>query len=288
LDVPLFLFNISQSRDGMPELPEVETIVRALREGGRNAPSICGRVISAAVIYWPRTLAIPGIDEFKQRLLGQTIKDVSRRGKFLIIDLDTGKLLFHLRMSGDLRVQQGDELQTHDRLVIDFKDGWRLAFNDPRKFGRAWLAMDVNEIVGDLGPEPLDAQFSPAMFHSLLQKKKRQLKPLLLDQTFLAGLGNIYSDEALHLAKLHPLRSAESVTEKEAVDLLAAIRQVLEEGIRRNGASIDWVYRGGDFQNYFRAYQRTGEACPVCGTPIQRMVVGQRGTHFCPECQKLP
>ncbi|HWQ46629.1 MAG TPA: bifunctional DNA-formamidopyrimidine glycosylase/DNA-(apurinic or apyrimidinic site) lyase [Longilinea sp.] len=271
----------------MPELPEVETIARALNDGGRGAPPIKDRKISAVDVLWPRTLATPQLIEFKSRLVGQVIHGVKRRGKFLCISLECGFLYFHLRMSGDMRVQHGTELQTHDRLVIDFIDGWRLAFNDPRKFGRAWLVDDPEEVVGDLGPEPLDPELTPAVFWERLHQKKRQLKPLLLDQSFLAGLGNIYSDEALHLAKLHPLRSSETVTQAEAALLLKAIRIVIEEGIRRNGASIDWVYRGGDFQNYFRAYQRTGERCPECGTAIQRIVVGQRSTHFCPECQKL-
>jgi formamidopyrimidine-DNA glycosylase len=116
---------------------------------------------------------------------------------------------------------------------------------------------------------------------------KRQIKPLLLDQSFLAGLGNIYADESLNLARIHPLQRADRLTKAEARRLLASIRSVLAEGIRRNGASIDWVYRGGDFQNHFRVYQRTGQPCPRCGTPVERIVVGQRGTHFCPHCQTL-
>ncbi len=120
-----------------------------------------------------------------------------------------------------------------------------------------------------------------------LHKKKRQLKPLLLDQTFLAGLGNIYTDECLHIAKLHPLALSNSVTQKQARALHEAIQSVLREGIRRNGASIDWVYRGGDFQNHFRVYDRDGKPCPVCGTVIQKFTVGQRGTHICPKCQVL-
>ncbi|MGZ9163868.1 MAG: zinc finger domain-containing protein, partial [Anaerolineales bacterium] len=115
--------------------------------------------------------------------------------------------------------------------------------------------------------------------------KHRQLKPLLLDQTFLAGLGNIYTDEALHIAKLHPLAVSDSITAKQARVLQDAVRKVLEEGIRRNGASIDWVYRGGEFQNHFRVYDRKGKPCPVCGTKIERIVVGQRSTHYCPKCQ---
>jgi formamidopyrimidine-DNA glycosylase len=139
-----------------------------------------------------------------------------------------------------------------------------------------------------LGPEPLGTNFTAAWLHNELHKRRRQLKPLLLDQTFLAGLGNIYSDEALHMAKLHPLAASDSVTARQAEALHEAIHNVLNEGIRRNGASFDWVYRGGEFQNYFRVYGRTGEKCPVCGTEIKRILVGQRSTHYCPKCQKLP
>jgi formamidopyrimidine-DNA glycosylase len=150
-----------------------------------------------------------------------------------------------------------------------------------------WLAENPEEVLGKLGPEPFSRHFTPQWLHSALHNKHRQLKPLLLDQTFLAGLGNIYTDEALNLAKLNPLAVSDSVTVKQAEALHGAIRKVLKEGIRRNGASIDWVYRGGEFQNYFRVYDREGKPCPVCGTKIQRIVVGQRSTHFCPKCQKI-
>jgi formamidopyrimidine-DNA glycosylase len=161
-----------------------------------------------------------------------------------------------------------------------------LVFNDTRKFGRVWLTSNMEDVLGKLGPEPLGKEFTPQWLYDALQKKRRQLKPLLLDQTFLAGLGNIYTDEALHIAKLHPLRMSDSVNRKQAEALREAIRKVLKEGIKRNGASIDWVYRGGEFQNYFRVYDREGEPCVVCGARIQRLVVGQRGTHICPQCQK--
>jgi formamidopyrimidine-DNA glycosylase len=172
-------------------------------------------------------------------------------------------------------------------LTLDLEGDLRLAFNDPRKFGRAWLVADPQGVLANLGPEPLDQAFTPEELHWHLKAHRRQLKPLLLDQTFLAGLGNIYADEALHSAGLHPLTLANSLDAGQAFQLWQAIRQVLEEGIRRQGASIDWVYRGGDFQNQFRVYQRTGKPCPICGTPIERIVVGQRGTHFCPACQKM-
>jgi formamidopyrimidine-DNA glycosylase len=144
----------------------------------------------------------------------------------------------------------------------------------------------MDKVLGRLGPEPLSQSFTSHWLYDALRSRHRQLKPLFLDQTFLAGLGNIYTDEALHMAKLHPRTLSDSVTAKQAERLHQAIQTILQEGIRRNGASIDWVYRGGDFQNHFRVYGRDGEPCPVCGTTIQKIIVGQRGTHICPNCQK--
>jgi formamidopyrimidine-DNA glycosylase len=272
----------------LPELPEVETIRRILREGGIDHPSLIGRSIASVQVLWERTIALPGVGEFSTRLIGQTIKDISRRGKYLVISLSQDVLLLHLRMSGDLRIETQDTpLALHDRLLVNFSDGSRLVFNDTRKFGRAWLVRDDKEILGNLGPEPFDEQLTPAEFFTRLHTTRRQLKPLLLDQSFIAGLGNIYTDEALHLARLHPLTPANEVSPDQANRLWSAIRQTLEDGIRHNGASIDWVYRGGGFQNYFRVYDRAGKPCPLCGVTILRIVVGQRGTHFCPKCQPL-
>jgi len=265
----------------MPELPEVETIARTLR------PVLLGKTILSADLRWPRTLAAPSPAVFKKRLKGQQIESISRRAKFLDLQLSDSHLLIHLRMSGDLLVVLGGYRPAkHDRLIAHLSEDTSLIFSDPRKFGRVWLVDDPAEIFRDLGPEPLSEVFTHDWFYSALRLRRRQLKPLLLDQTFLAGLGNIYTDEALHLAKLHPLSLSDSVTKKQAKGLWQAIREVLEEGVRRNGASIDWVYRGGDFQNHFRVYGRTGEPCPVCGTTIERITVGQRGTHFCPQCQE--
>ncbi len=140
---------------------------------------------------------------------------------------------------------------------------------------------------GELGPEPFSKKFTPTWLHTALHSKHRQIKPLLLDQTFLAGLGNIYTDKSLNVAKLHPLMISDAITLKQAEALHDAIRNVLKEGIRRNGASFDWVYRGGEFQNYFRVYDRAGKPCPTCGTNIERILVGQRSTHFCPNCQTI-
>ena len=264
----------------MPELPEVETIASNLR------PLLLGRSVRYTRLFWPRTLAEPEAGQFEPRIRGQVFQHVGRRGKFLIFSLNLDTLLIHLRMSGDLLVEPVDiPPAAHHRLLLDLDNGQRLAFNDTRKFGRVWLLDDPQRILGFLGPEPLDPSFSGVDFYQRLQTTQRQLKPLLLDQGFLAGLGNIYVDEALHLARLHPLTKANGLDEAQAARLLHSIRVVLEEGIRRHGASIDWVYRGGEFQNYFRVYQRAGQPCPVCGALVQRIVVGQRGTHFCPVCQ---
>jgi formamidopyrimidine-DNA glycosylase len=272
----------------MPELPEVETIRRALCDGGPKNPSILGRVITTGRLLWARSLAAPTPDEFERHIAGQVILDIDRRGKFFVFRLDRDALIIHLRMSGDLWVESGQApIAPHHRLMLDFEDGTRLAFNDPRKFGRVWLTADPLDVLGNLGPEPFDPDLTAARLYAMLAAKHRQLKPLLLDQTFIAGLGNIYTDESLHRAGLHPLLSSERVTPDQSARLLDGVRESLAEGIRRNGASIDWVYRGGDFQNYFRVYGRTGQPCPVCATPIEHIAVGQRSTHFCSRCQPL-
>ena len=240
----------------MPELPEVETIRRQLTR------KIIGK-----------------------KLNDRKVINVRRRAKILMIDFsDNSSLVFHLKLTGQL-IFNGKPLPS-TRKVFYFKDGSRLVFNDTRKFGRVWLVQDPNEVLGGLGPEPLSDGFTAQILYDGLQSRHRQLKPLLLDQSFLAGMGNIYTDEALHKARLHPLASSDSVNREQAQALWEAIREVLQEGIRRNGASIDWVYRGGEFQNYFRVYDRKDQPCPVCGTAIERLVVGQRGTHVCPNCQR--
>lgn len=272
----------------MPELPEVETIVRALRDGGRGGPSIVGRQVQSVQLLWARSLAEPQRELFEARLPGQRVESVERRGKFIVMHLNNDFLLIHLRMSGDLRVEQGGALQLHDRVILNFADGFRLVFNDPRKFGRVWLTPDANSVLGALGPEPFDSALTAEEFQQRLKLRRRPIKTLLLDQTFLAGVGNIYSDEALHMAQIHPLQISATLDLEQAARLLQALRDVLAQGIRANGASIDWVYRGGEFQNAFRVYGRRGLPCPVCGTAIQRLTVGQRSAHFCPHCQVLP
>lgn len=278
----------------MPELPEVETIRRILLNGTAEVPSLIGQTISDVSLFWSRTLATPTPEVFAAFLKGKTITALDRRGKNLIFVLDEGYLIYHLRMSGDLRTARelgssrlSEPLLPHDRAYLHFKSGWGLAFNDTRKFGRIWLTPDTQSVLTKLGPEPFDPLLSADRFHGMLKATKRQLKALLLDQHFLAGLGNIYTDEALFLAGLNPRRPSHTLTSSEAKKLLESIREILELGITNNGASIDWVYRGGNFQNHFQVYQQTGNPCPICGTPIERTVVGQRGTHYCPHCQPM-
>ena len=264
----------------MPELPEVETIARYLR------PELTGQTIIQAQVLWPRSLAGLSAEQFGAQIAGQQILGVSRRAKYLDLQLTAFHLFVHLRMSGDLAIKGSNyQPEKHDRLVLQLSNGHSLVFNDTRKFGRVWLTAHPEDVLGELGPEPFDPSFTPQELYNRLNGKHRQIKPLLLDQSFLAGLGNIYTDEALHLSRVHPLRISDTIILNEAQRLHGAIQTVLRAGIEHNGASIDWVYRGGGFQNYFRVYDRQGQPCPVCGTPIQKIVVGQRGTHFCPSCQ---
>ncbi len=271
----------------MPESPEVETIARNLREGTAGCFALPGLTISGIKLFWSKTLMEPSAEKLEQILPGQVVKDVKRRAKYLVIPLSRHTILIHLRMSGDL-VTCTDDINPglkHIRFALEFLEGGSLLFNDPRKFGRIWVVEDPQAILGKLGPEPLDESFTAEGFYGLLHNKKRMIKALLLDQSFIAGLGNIYTDESLHQAGIHPLTISRNLNLQTSKSLLESIRQVLKDGIQRNGSSIDWVYRGGEYQNNFRVYGRTGQACNVCGTIIERIVVGQRGTHLCPKCQ---
>jgi formamidopyrimidine-DNA glycosylase len=180
---------------------------------------------------------------------------------------------------------EDSERGPYDHTVFKLDDGWELRFSDARKFGKVFLVEDPQAVLAKLGPEPLDPEFTPAVLLTCLQGRSRAIKPLLLEQSFIAGIGNIYADEALHRAKIHPLRPADRLADDEVEHLYHAIQAALQQGIERNGASIDWVYRGGDYQNHFRVYGREGEPCPACGTTIEKIVVSQRGTRFCPRCQ---
>ena len=270
----------------MPELPEVETIARTLRTGGPTSP-LPERVIQSVTLNWPRHVDRPSPEVFSRQIRGRRIRAVERRGKYLVFPLDKGTMLIHLRMSGDLTMRHSqDERSPYEHTIFHLDQNSELRFRDSRKFGRIYLVQDPQEILGKLGPEPLSPEFTPQILAKRLASHRRQIKPLLLDQSFVAGLGNIYTDEALHLARIHPLRRSDSLSTKDILSLHEAIQKVLREGLQLNGASIDWIYRGGEYQNNFRVYQQTGEPCPRCQTPIAKMIVGQRGSHYCPACQQ--
>jgi len=286
----------------MPELPEVETIVRGLRE------PLFGRKFTGVRVGWenlvarprpdgstssPRRLAEgPAVEEFERGLVGQRILDVKRRGKYLVFALSGGEsLIVHLRMTGRLLIKNcDDELDKHDHLIFELDDGRELRFNNMRKLGRVYLVDDEDEIVGGLGPEPLDDDFAPADFAALLSGRRGMIKPLLLNQRFVAGIGNIYADEALFAARIHPERRANTLRGEEVKHLYHAIRQVLAQGIQNRGTTLsdylDAEGREGRNQEHLRVFRRVGQPCPRCGTPIKRTVVGGRGTYFCLRCQK--
>ena len=283
----------------MPELPEVETIVRRLMRGEpveRGLPAYpppIGHSITCVWTDWPRA-AYPSAQVIMRNLPGHRIESITRRGKYIIfslspchsVTLSPCHLLIHLKMSGRLDVLAAETPRDkHVHFAFTLDNGYELRFNDTRKFGRVYLVDDPSEITGNLGPEPLDAGFTLKAFRQLIGDKSGALKPLLLDQTFIAGIGNIYADEALWRARLHPLRHAASLKPDEVAALYRGIRQALSDGIRHEGAAIDWVYPEGNYQDHFRVYGRTDEPCRRCGSAIRRIVVGQRGTHYCPRCQ---
>ncbi len=270
----------------VPELPEVQTIADDLRG------QLVGRRITGAQINWPRTVAEPDAIQFVSRVTGLRILQVSRRGKYIVIELERGHLLIHLRMSGQLQiVPQEQRLDVHIRVVFDLDDGCQMRFRDTRKFGRIWLVADPQEVLVGLGPEPLDDGFGLGDFRRQLAHRSGRLKPLLLNQRFLAGLGNIYADEALFAARLHPLRKADSLTLAEQADLYKAIRAVLNDALKGRGTTLsdggysDASGRAGTYQSQLAVYRRTGEPCPRCRSPIERIVLGGRSTHYCPVCQ---
>ncbi|MBD3335604.1 MAG: bifunctional DNA-formamidopyrimidine glycosylase/DNA-(apurinic or apyrimidinic site) lyase [Candidatus Eisenbacteria bacterium] len=273
----------------MPELPEVETLRRSFLKSGPAHPSLVGLKILRSDLGWRRTLAAPGPRIFARRIHGQTVTDVSRRGKLLLFRLSGAVLISHLRMSGGWVLhRQSTPRPDYCRLSLQLNSGWRLSFRDPRKFGRIWLLDDAGELLGRLGPEPLAPAFTADLFRRRLAARRRRLKPLLLDQSFLAGLGNIYVDEALHRARLHPLTLSHQLDRPAGVALWRGIRQVLREAIRYRGTSFDGVYTGGRYLERLRVYRRTGCACATCQARIQRILVAQRGTHICPHCQPAP
>lgn len=306
----------------MPELPEVEYTARQLRA------SIIGATISEAYVFWDRTVGHPALPDFLAEIKGRRVEAIRRRGKFLLIDLSGDLLLsIHRRMSGNfLLLSPGWQIDTslretdqaawstkgptfqlseetgssysHEsrycRACFVFADGRCLLFTDPRKFGRIelWPREQEQEALNGLGPEPLDDEFTLERFTRALTSRRSGIKQVLLDQTVVAGIGNIYADEALFYAQIHPLRRTDSLTDSEIQHLHEGIIAVLTLGIEHGGTSFS-SYRGlwgeaGDNYNHVRVYQQEGKPCVRCGTVIERMVIAQRSAHFCPSCQRSP
>ena len=270
----------------MPELPEVETVARGLRQ------VMEGRTFTGVTVDWPRTIARPATDEFLRRIVGLRVLAVGRRGKYVRFALDRGYLLIHLKMSGRLLMAASDDVpDKHVHVIFDLDNGQQLWFRDVRKFGRVYLVDHPEEVTGSLGPEPLGDDFTLGEFRNRLARRSGRLKSLLLNQEFLAGLGNIYADEALFAAGLHPLRKADALSDDEEERLYSAIRQVLQDAIAGRGTTLDdGGYRDaagepGAYQEQIFVYGRSGKACHHCQTTIERIVIGGRSSHFCPCCQ---
>ncbi len=273
----------------MPELPEVETVARDLRG------LIVGATIVDAETHWERTLRDAMTPEsFAAGVAGRRIEAVGRRAKQLVIDLSGGAYLtIHLKMTGQLFVvPQGGPADPYVRLVLLLEDDREIRFRDIRKFGRVGLyGSETADPFEKTGPEPLADAFTVAVFRRRLRARKGRLKPLLLDQAFVAGVGNIYADEALWAARLHPLRTARTLRPADERRLWAELRRILAEAVIRRGSSIDDYTApdgDGEMQEHLAVYQRTDEPCIRCGRPIRRIVVGGRATHFCSWCQRLP
>ena len=274
----------------MPELPEVEHAARSL------GAQIIGRTIVAVTrLDWQRMVETPAVEQFLELLQGRQVLAAGRRAKWIVLTLDSGwALALHLRMSGSVSVHAPDaqpDVYTHLVLLLD--DGRQVFFHDTRKFGRARLLDSVGlaALEGAHGVEPLSDAFSPALLGELLRRRRARLKPLLLDQKVIAGIGNIYADEALWNAQLHPLRASDSLNDDEVARLHSGIRLALLQGLEYGGSTLRNYRNGygepGSNQEHFNVYNQQGKPCPRCGTLIEKIVVAQRGTHLCPFCQPL-
>ncbi|MEF3274226.1 MAG: bifunctional DNA-formamidopyrimidine glycosylase/DNA-(apurinic or apyrimidinic site) lyase [Chloroflexus sp.] len=273
----------------MPELPEVETVARSL------APQLLGRtIVGLAKLDWPPMLTPPAPD-FAALVAGRRIEKIGRRAKWLLLSLDNEwTLAIHLRMSGHLLVAEpAAAAAPHVHFALDLDNGRRLIFDDQRKFGRVHLldrsglaALDAAH-----GPEPLLDTFTPALLAERLRHRRAPIKVLLLDQRLVAGIGNIYANEALWMARIHPLTSGNALTIEQITALHQAVRTVLAEAIANQGSSLrnyrDGYGRRGTQQEHFNVYDRAGQPCPRCQTVIERIVVAQRSTYFCPQCQAI-
>ena len=272
----------------MPELPEVETFRADLQA------VLPGRVFTGARSDWPRQLPMNSPDELDCGVRGRRVVGVGRHCKILILELSDGVLLFHFKMSGRLVIApSGEETDPYAHVVLGLDNGDELRFRDPRKFGRVWLLDDPAPVLGALGPYALAPDLTERAFADRIRHRRGRLKPLLLNQSFVAGIGNIYADEALWEARLHPLAEAQDLSARRVAALYAAVRSVLDTGVKARGATIttggyrDLGGAEGSMAAQLHVFRRTGESCHRCGAIVTRIVVGTRGTHFCPRCQRI-
>lgn len=286
----------------MPELPEVETIKRELER------TVLGKKITKVCVHNPKVIRQPQVNQFKEALAGASIKNILRRAKVLILELSNGKsLVIHLKMTGQLilrppairdsKKDKGAPLvginpvdEKESRVSFHLCDGAILDFNDQRLFAELRLLnhwQDLKFIQG-LGPEPFDLSLEE--FKRMLSAKRTKIKPLLMEQTFISGVGNLYVAEALFRARIHPQRPAESLSDKEKEALFKELKDTLLEAIEHKGSSVDQYVQlngsAGNYVKYHKVYDRQGKPCFVCKTPIKRIALGGRGTYFCPHCQK--
>ncbi len=273
----------------MPELPEVTTIVNDL-----CASNLIGACIKQVEVFWPRSIATHNIEDFSTILLRQQIKDITRRGKFIVFSLDKDTLLVHLRMTGKFVLPNSKlERTPYERVRLYLDNGQILHYDDQRKFGKWYLLAKPEQHLDLLGIEPLSKDFTLQVLETLLKKSKQQIKSFLLNQKYIAGLGNIYVDEALWLAQIHPSQPASSCNSTQVSALHAAIIKVLKQGIARMGTSLGSKQANyatvsgqrGDNQAHLQVFRRQGEACYRCTTAIIKIKISQRGTHLCPQCQ---
>ena len=267
----------------MPELPEVETIKNEL------STWIVGQSFTEVTILDAKLVCGCSVEEVHRGLIGQKIDSLERRGKYLIFHLSDGKsLIMHLRMTGSLLLKHRG-VDRYARAVFRLSNGPRLVFNDRRRLGKIWLVNDADTVVCKLGPEPLDEGFNPDILSQRLNRHRIPIKAALLDQCIVAGIGNMYADEVLFAARIHPLREANSLSPEEVQTLYTSIRGVLGTAIGNKGASVDTYVRPegelGTAHFNFKVAHRRSEPCPVCGCTIERVVVQNRGTCFCPKCQ---